>query len=154
MNWISGLAIPGRSKLLVTISSKKSHGGFVQEDTLASRGQKMIYHGPLKPLRKYCSKAHWYHGLTLPVIFITMYIWYPFIGRKRVLSALNTKWGKAVSVIWRWSDSHARDGAEDSLTSLRWPDSYDSVIDCIHRLTIQAEECYALSFTATHILQR
>ena len=24
--------------------------GFVQEDTFASRGQKMIYHGPLKPL--------------------------------------------------------------------------------------------------------
>ncbi len=68
--------------------------GFVQEDTFASRGQKMIYHGPLKPLEHLLLRtplvpwsyfaSHFYHNV----------YWYPFVGRPRVQAALQTKWGQ------------------------------------------------------------
>ncbi len=63
-------------------------------ETFASRGQKMIYHGPLKPMENlllrtpvvpwsYAASQAYYDGF-----------WYPFIGHKRVKEALNTKWGR------------------------------------------------------------
>ncbi len=63
-------------------------------ETFASRGQKMIYHGPLKPLEhlllrtpivpwSYAASRLYYDGF-----------WYPFIGHKRVQEALQTKWGR------------------------------------------------------------
>jgi hypothetical protein len=63
-------------------------------DTFASRGQKMIYHGPLKPMENfllrtpivpwsYAASRAYYDGF-----------WYPFIGYKRVEEALDTKWGR------------------------------------------------------------
>ncbi len=68
--------------------------GFTQEDTFASTGQKMIYHGWLKgfeglllrtPLVPWSYAAsNWYHNL----------YWYPFVGRQRVEAALDTKWGR------------------------------------------------------------
>jgi len=67
---------------------------FVQEDTFASKGQKLIYHGWLKgfeglllrtPLVPWSYAAsNIYHN----------YYWYPFVGRKRVQDALQTKWGR------------------------------------------------------------
>ncbi len=67
---------------------------FVQEDTFASVGQKMIYHGWLKgfeglllrsPLVPWSYAAsHVYHNV----------YWYPFVGRQRVEGALQTKWGQ------------------------------------------------------------
>jgi hypothetical protein len=63
-------------------------------ETFASRGQKMIYHGPLKPLESlllrtplvpwsYLASRAYYDGL-----------WYPLIGNRRVQQALDTKWGQ------------------------------------------------------------
>ena len=63
-------------------------------ETFASRGQKMIYHGPLKPFERmllqspivpwsYAASRAYYDGF-----------WYPFIGYKRVQEALDTKWGR------------------------------------------------------------
>lgn len=63
-------------------------------ETLASRGQKMIYHGPLKPLENillrsfitpwsYFASRLYYDGF-----------WYPCIGKKRVREMLKTDWGK------------------------------------------------------------
>ncbi len=63
-------------------------------ETFASWGQKMIYHGPLKPLESlllrtpivpwsYAASQGYYDGF-----------WYPFIGHKRVREALDTKWGR------------------------------------------------------------
>ena len=63
-------------------------------ETFASRGQKMIYHGPLKPFERmllqspivpwsYAASRAYYDGF-----------WYPFIGHKRVQEALDTKWGR------------------------------------------------------------
>ncbi len=67
---------------------------FVQEQTFASRGQHMIYHGPLKPLEGLLLRtplvpwsyfaSHLYHNV----------YWYPFVGRPRVQAAVDTKWGQ------------------------------------------------------------
>ncbi|HSJ58618.1 MAG TPA: hypothetical protein VLC95_15655, partial [Anaerolineae bacterium] len=62
-------------------------------ETFASRGQKMIYHGPLKPLENlllrtpivpwsYAASRAYFDGF-----------WYPFIGHKRVREALDSDWG-------------------------------------------------------------
>jgi uncharacterized protein (DUF362 family) len=63
-------------------------------ETFASRGQKMIYHGPLHPFENlllrspivpwsFAASRAYYDGF-----------WYPFIGNKRVEEALDTKWGR------------------------------------------------------------
>ena len=67
---------------------------FVQEDTFASKGQKMIYHGWLKGFESLLLRtpivpwsyfaSHVYHNM----------YWYPFVGRQRVEGALQTKWGQ------------------------------------------------------------
>ena len=64
-----------------------------RENTFASRGQKMIYWGPLKPLEKLLLRSFivpWsymasraYHDL----------YWYPFIGKSRVREMMETGWG-------------------------------------------------------------
>ncbi len=64
------------------------------ESTLASRGQKLIYWGPLKPLENmllrspivpwaYFASNAYYNGF-----------WFNLIGKKRVQSMMNTEWGK------------------------------------------------------------
>jgi uncharacterized protein (DUF362 family) len=67
---------------------------FIQEDTLASKGQKLIYHGPLKPFEKFLLRSPiepWSHFASN---FYHNVYWYPFVGRKRVEAALQTKWGQ------------------------------------------------------------
>ena len=64
------------------------------ENTLASKGQRFIYHGPLKPLEKILLRspiAPWayfasnlYHNS----------FWLRFIGRKRIREAMKTDWGR------------------------------------------------------------
>lgn len=64
------------------------------EETFASRGQKLIYWGPLKPLERlllrtpivpwaYFASNAYYNGF-----------WRTFIGRRRVRQALQTPWGQ------------------------------------------------------------
>jgi uncharacterized protein (DUF362 family) len=67
---------------------------FVQEDTFASRGQKMIYHGPLKPLEKPLLQSPLVPWSYFASNFYHNVYWYPFIGRKRVQEALKTPWGR------------------------------------------------------------
>ncbi len=65
-----------------------------QESTLASRGQQLIYHGPLKPLEKVLLRtaiAPWSYAAS--VVYHDFY-WYPTIGRKRVAEAMKGKWGR------------------------------------------------------------
>ena len=67
---------------------------FVQEDTFASRGQKLIYHGwlhPLEPLLLRTPLVPWSYFASN---FYHNVYWYPFVGRKRVERALETKWGR------------------------------------------------------------
>lgn len=68
--------------------------GFVQEDTFASKGQKMIYHGPLKPLEKILLQSPLVPWSYFASNFYHNVYWYPFVGRKRVEAALQTPWGK------------------------------------------------------------
>jgi uncharacterized protein (DUF362 family) len=67
---------------------------FVQEDTFASRGQKLIYHGPLKPFEKPLLQSPLVPWSYFASNFYHNVYWYPFIGRKRVKGALQTKWGR------------------------------------------------------------
>jgi uncharacterized protein (DUF362 family) len=69
--------------------------GFTRdEDTFASRGQKLIYWGPLKPLEKLLLRS--------PIVPWSYFasnayynaFWYPLIGRKRVAFARQTEWGQ------------------------------------------------------------
>jgi hypothetical protein len=67
---------------------------FIQQDTFASRGQKMIYHGPLKPLENLLLRSPlvpWSYFASR--LYHDVY-WYPFVGRQRAESALTTKWGR------------------------------------------------------------
>lgn len=68
--------------------------GFVQEDTFASRGQKMIYHGPLKPFEKLLLRTPLVPWSYFASNFYHNVYWYPFVGRQRVEAALQTKWGR------------------------------------------------------------
>jgi hypothetical protein len=67
---------------------------FVQEDTLASRGQKLIYHGPLKPFEKLLLQSPLVPWSYFASNFYHNVYWYPFVGRKRVAAALETRWGQ------------------------------------------------------------
>lgn len=68
--------------------------GFVQEDTFASRGQKMIYHGALKPFEGLLLRTPLVPWSYFASNFYHNVYWYPFVGRPRVEAALNTKWGQ------------------------------------------------------------
>ncbi|MBN1178713.1 MAG: DUF362 domain-containing protein, partial [Anaerolineae bacterium] len=70
---------------------------FVQEDTFASKGQKMIYHGPLKPFENILLRSPLVPWSYFASNFYHNVYWYPFIGRKRVEEALHTKWGRLFS---------------------------------------------------------
>ena len=64
------------------------------DDTFASRGQKMIYWGPLKPLEHLLlrtSIAPWSYIASR--LYHDVY-WYNCVGRGRVRQALATEWGK------------------------------------------------------------
>jgi len=68
-----------------------------QSNTLASLGQKLIYHGALKPFEKILLRS----AIT-PWSYLASWLyhdvyWYPFIGRRRVKKALRTRWGKLFS---------------------------------------------------------
>jgi len=65
-----------------------------EENTLASRGQKAIYWGPLKPLEKMLLRTFIVPWSYIASIFYHDWYWYPFIGRRRVKKMMNTGWGK------------------------------------------------------------
>jgi uncharacterized protein (DUF362 family) len=68
--------------------------GFVQEDTFASRGQKLIYHGPLKPFESFLLRTPLVPWSYFASNFYHNVYWYPMVGRRRVEDALDTKWGR------------------------------------------------------------
>lgn len=67
---------------------------FVQTDTFASKGQKVIYHGALKPFENLLLRSPLVPWSYFASNFYHNVYWYPFVGRKRVESALETKWGQ------------------------------------------------------------
>ncbi|MGQ9584619.1 MAG: DUF362 domain-containing protein [Anaerolineae bacterium] len=68
--------------------------GFVQEDTFASRGQKMIYHGALKPFESLLLRSPLVPWSYVASNFYHNVYWYPVVGRRRVEEALETRWGR------------------------------------------------------------
>lgn len=83
-------------------------------DTFASRGQKMIYWGPLKSLERlllHTVLAPWSYAAS--ILYHDVF-WYNFVGRRRVKEALRTGWGQLF-------ESYAHRSPEKS--SLKWRDA-------------------------------
>lgn len=67
---------------------------FIKEDTFASKGQHLIYHGPFKRFERALLQSPlvpWSYFASN--LYHNVY-WYPIVGRKRVKQALDTKWGR------------------------------------------------------------
>ncbi len=89
-----GIGDPKEIEIVGYDISQEQPWEFKQEDTFASRGQKMIYHGPLKPLEKVLLQSPLVPWSYFASNFYHNVYWYPFVGRKRVESALETPWGQ------------------------------------------------------------
>jgi uncharacterized protein (DUF362 family) len=68
--------------------------GFIQTDTFASIGQKMIYHGWLKGFEGLLLRTPLVPWSYFASNFYHNVYWYPFVGRKRVEDALQNRWGQ------------------------------------------------------------
>jgi len=64
-----------------------------QENTFASRGQKMIYWGPLKPLEKVLLRSFMVPWSYMASRAYHDVYWYPCVGRSRVREMMETGWG-------------------------------------------------------------
>lgn len=89
-----GIGDPSQIEIVGYDIEQEENWGFKQEDTFASLGQKMIYHGPLKPFEKLLLQSRLVPWSYFASNFYHNVYWYPFIGRKRVETALQTKWGQ------------------------------------------------------------
>ena len=89
-----GIADPREIKIVGYDIEKEPPWKFVQEDTFASRGQKAIYYGPLKPFEKVLLQSPLVPWSYFASNFYHNVYWYPFVGRPRVAAALTTKWGR------------------------------------------------------------
>jgi hypothetical protein len=89
-----GIADPHQIEIVGYDIEQEPPWNFKQEDTFASRGQKMIYHGPLKPLEKFLLQSPLVPWSYFASNFYHNVYWYPFVGRRRVQAALKTPWGR------------------------------------------------------------
>jgi uncharacterized protein (DUF362 family) len=89
-----GVGNPNQIEILGYDIEQEPPWNFKREDTFASRGQHMIYHGPLKPFEKLLLQSPLVPWAYFASNFYHNVYWYPFVGRKRVTSALNTQWGR------------------------------------------------------------
>jgi len=89
-----GVGDPSQIKILGYDIEQEPAWSFVQEDTFASRGQKMIYHGWLKFVEKPLLQSPIVPWAYFASNFYHNVYWYPFVGRQRVESALQNPWGQ------------------------------------------------------------
>lgn len=89
-----GVGDPSQIEIVGYDIEQEGPWNFKREDTLASRGQHMIYHGPLKPLEKILLQSPLVPWSYFASNFYHNVYWYPFVGRKRVKAALQTEWGQ------------------------------------------------------------
>jgi len=71
-----------------------SFGFSGQENTFASRGQKLIYHGWLKPVEHLLLRTPIVPWSYLASRAYHDAFWYPLVGRKRVNAIMKTGWGR------------------------------------------------------------
>ncbi|UCG70931.1 MAG: DUF362 domain-containing protein [Thermoplasmata archaeon] len=87
----------GDLKEIDIVGEDVSHVSFrfsANKNTFASRGQKLIYWGPLKPIEKLLLRT-----IITPWSYIASRAyhdcyWYPFIGKRRIKRAMKTSWGR------------------------------------------------------------
>ena len=89
-----GIGDPSQIEIVGYDIEAEEPWNFRQEDTFASRGQKAIYHGPLKPLEKLLLQSPLVPWSYFASNFYHNVYWYPFVGRGRVRSALKNEWGQ------------------------------------------------------------
>jgi len=89
-----GVGDPSQIEIMGYDIEQEEPWGFVREDTFASRGQHMIYHGWLKPFEKLLLQSPLVPWSYFASNFYHNVYWYPFVGRKRVEEALQNRWGK------------------------------------------------------------
>jgi uncharacterized protein (DUF362 family) len=89
-----GVGDPKEIELVGDDISGENWGFTREQNTFASRGQKMIYWGPLKPLEKFLLRTAIAPWSYLASILYHDFYWYPCVGRSRVNAALRGKWGK------------------------------------------------------------
>jgi uncharacterized protein (DUF362 family) len=64
------------------------------ENTLASKGQKLIYHGPLKPLEGFLLRSPLVPWSYLASRLYHDGYWYPFVGKGRKAEIMKSGWGE------------------------------------------------------------
>lgn len=74
--------------------SEVSWGLQSKQNTLASRGQKLIYWGPLKPLERMLLRTPIVPWAYLASNIYHNSYWLRFVGRKRIQEAMKTDWGR------------------------------------------------------------
>ncbi len=89
-----GVGDPSQIKVVGYDIEKEPPWGFRREDTFASWGQEMIYHGALKPFETLLLRTRLVPWSYFASNFYHNVYWYPFVGRKRVRAALETDWGE------------------------------------------------------------
>ncbi|MBI5052172.1 MAG: DUF362 domain-containing protein [Chloroflexi bacterium] len=89
-----GVGDPKQIEIVGYDINQESSWNFTQTDTFASKGQKMIYHGPLKPFENLLLRTPLAPWSFFASNFYHNVYWYPFVGRPRVEAALKTKWGQ------------------------------------------------------------
>ncbi|MEA3351712.1 MAG: DUF362 domain-containing protein [Chloroflexota bacterium] len=89
-----GIGDPNQIEIVGYDIEQEKPWNFVQTDTLASRGQKAIYHGWLKPFENILLRSPLTPWSYFASNFYHNVYWYPVVGRKRVEAALPTKWGQ------------------------------------------------------------
>jgi uncharacterized protein (DUF362 family) len=89
-----GVGDPRDIEIVGDVELAEQSWGFIQEDTFASKGQKMIYHGWLKPFERLLLQTPLVPWSYLASRLYHDVFWYPFVGRPRVEAALQTKWGR------------------------------------------------------------
>jgi uncharacterized protein (DUF362 family) len=89
-----GIGEPSQIEILGYDIHHEPNWNFRREDTFASRGQKMIYHGWLHFLEPLLLRTPLVIWAYFASNFYHNVYWYPFVGRKRVRQALRTEWGE------------------------------------------------------------
>jgi uncharacterized protein (DUF362 family) len=89
-----GVGDPRQIEIVGYDIEQEAPWNFKREDTFASRGQHMIYHGPLKPFEKILLQTPLVPWAYFASNFYHNVYWYPFVGRKRVEAALQNRWGR------------------------------------------------------------